>query len=125
MNCMKCGRELDSEQAFCDDCLLEMKKYPVPSGTAVQLPLWARTTPPKKSQPRRRTISLEEQVKILKKRIWVLAGALTVTIALILALIYPAVNYFLKSYYLRPGQNYTTVVSTTAATEETVGETQG
>lgn len=125
MNCMKCGRELDSEQAFCDDCLLEMKKYPVLSGTAVQLPLRARTTPPKKSQPRRRTISLEEQVKILKKRIWVLAGALTVTIALILALIYPAVNYFLKSYYLRPGQNYTTVVSTTAATEETVGETQG
>lgn len=119
MNCMKCGREMETDQAFCEDCLLDMKKYPVASGTAVHLPLPRKSAVPKKTQTKRRSISPEEQIKILKKRIWVLSGVLTVTILLVLALIYPAANYFLRSYYLRPGQNYTTIVSTEAPVEIT------
>ena len=114
MNCMKCGREVESEQVFCEECLLEMKKYPVKPGTAVQLPIRRESSPARKTQPRRRTVSLEEQVRILKKRLWVLTGVLTVTIVLLLALIYPAVNFFIRNYHLRPGQNYTAIVSTDA-----------
>lgn len=124
MNCMKCGREVESEQVFCEACLLEMKKYPVSPNAAVHLPIRPKSASARKAQSRRRGVSPEEQVKVLKKRVWVLAGALTVSIVLILALLHPAVNYFLKNYHLRPGQNYTTVVSTTVPVE-TTEETQG
>lgn len=109
MNCMKCGREVETEQVFCEDCLLDMEKYPVAPGTAVQLPLHRDTSAARKQAPRRRKPSLEEQVKTLKKRTRILAIALTVTALLLLAAAYPAVNFFLRNYHLRPGQNYTTV----------------
>lgn len=109
MNCMKCGREVETEQVFCEDCLLDMEKYPVAPGTAVQLPLHRDTSAARKQTPRRRKPSLEEQVKTLKKRTRILAIALTVTALLLLAAAYPAVNFFLRNYHLRPGQNYTTV----------------
>ena len=35
MNCMKCGRETQNEKVFCEDCLLEMEKYPVRAGSVV------------------------------------------------------------------------------------------
>ena len=121
MKCMKCGRELEQEQAFCDACLLEMEKYPVSPNATVQIPL--RKTPHslRKPQPRRSTVSPEEQVKILKKRVWILTGILIATIALVLAMLEPTVQYYVKSYYLRPGQNYNTIVATTPI-ETTVPE---
>ena len=122
MNCMKCGREVDTEQVFCEDCLLDMEKYPVAPGTAVHLPRRRETSAVRKQPSRRRTPSLEEQVKTLKRRVRILAAALAVTVALLLALIYPAVNYFIKNYHLRPGQNYTTIVSDVIS-EEVPAET--
>ncbi len=116
MKCMKCGRELESEQVFCDDCLLEMKKYPVSPSITVHVPLRRETAPVRKPQSHRRSLSPEEQIKTLKKRVWTLAGALIVTVALLLAMIHPTVNYFLRHYYLRPGQNYNTI--TTPVTTE-------
>jgi len=123
MKCMKCGREMETEQVFCDDCLLEMEKYPVNPGTAVHLPLRKDIPVSRKSPSRRRTVSPEEQIQRLKKRVWFLSGTLVVTLMLLLAMIYPTVNFFLRNYHLRPGQNYTTITpsttvpSTTAATE--------
>lgn len=38
LNCLKCGREIEEGQVFCNDCLVQMAKYPVKPGTAVQLP---------------------------------------------------------------------------------------
>ena len=29
MNCLKCGREIEEGQVFCNDCLVQMAKYPV------------------------------------------------------------------------------------------------
>ena len=114
MKCMKCGREQESEQVFCDDCLLEMKKYPVSPNATVQLSL-RREVSSRKVMPRRRTVSPEEQVKLLKKRLWFLTGILVVTLALLIAMIYPTVNYFIRNYHLRPGQNYNTITTTTPA----------
>jgi len=117
MKCMKCGREQDSEQVFCNECLLEMEKYPVSPNATVQLPLRRDTSYQRKPQPRRTRLSPEEQIRILKKRLWFLAGILLVTLAVLIAMIYPTVNYFLRNYHLRPGKNYSTITPTTAATE--------
>lgn len=115
MNCMKCGREVENEQVFCEDCLLDMEKYPVAPGTAVHLPLRREGSGTRKQLPRRRKVSLEEQVKQLKKRNRILAIALAVTSLLLLAAAYPAVNFFIRNYHLRPGQNYTAITTITPA----------
>lgn len=111
MKCMKCGREQESEQVFCDDCLLEMEKYPVSSNATIHLPLRKEVSSARKMQTRRRTVSPEEQIRTLKKRLWLLTGVLVVTLALLLAMIYPTVNYFIRHYHLRPGQNYNTITT--------------
>ena len=118
MYCMKCGRELDKEQAFCEDCLLEMEKYPVNPGIAVHLPI-RREAPLARKTPKKRTVNPEEQIARLKKRIWFLTGALVVTIAVIIAMINPTVQYFIDNYYLRPGQNYNTITPSTGPAAET------
>ena len=115
MKCMKCGREMETEQAFCDACLEEMKKYPVKPGTPVHLPVHRRAAERRKPQNRRRTVSPEEQIRTLKKRLWFVSGILLVTLALLAAMVYPTVNYFIRNYHLRPGQNYTTIITTESA----------
>ena len=120
MNCLKCGRETSSEQSFCQDCLLEMQKYPVKPGTVVQLPKRREGSASRRSV-KRRSVSLEDQVKSLKKRIRLLTALLILSFVIIASLVYPAWEYLVKDHFL-PGQNYSSyVVSsvTTAPTEET------
>jgi len=119
MRCLKCGREQENEQVFCDACLLEMGKYPVAPNATVHLPIRRTTPAPRKAPTRRRTVSPEEQLRILEKRLRFLTGILLVTLALLVAMIYPTGNYFIRNYHLRPGQNYNTIVTTTAPTETT------
>ena len=38
MNCMKCGRKYDSDQAFCPHCLDQMAKNPVRPDVIINLP---------------------------------------------------------------------------------------
>ena len=40
MNCMKCGRETQNEQVFCQDCLQEMEKYIVGKPQTSGAKLW-------------------------------------------------------------------------------------
>ena len=110
MHCLKCGRDMETERVFCEDCLLEMEKYPVPANIVVHLPR-RRENPGVRKQIRRRKLTAEEQVVILKKRIRRLIAALAITAALLAACIYPAVSYFVRRYDLRPGQNYTTITN--------------
>lgn len=111
MNCMKCGREVEDEQVFCADCLVDMERYPVAPGTVVKLPSRKAPPPGRKQAPRRRKLTPSEQIPILKKRIRTLTVALVVTVLLLLASLYPAVNFFIRHYELRPGQNYTAVTT--------------
>ena len=119
MHCMKCGRETESEQVFCQDCQLEMEKYPVKPGTVVQLP--KQQDPAPKKCGNRRVIPLEDQVKILRKRVKVLTALLVIAVGLIAALAVPTVLYFEEEHFL-PGQNYSSITVTTAS-EDTVEET--
>ena len=115
MNCMKCGRETPSDQVFCEDCLLDMEKHPVKPGTVVVLPKRKDHAGIKKP-PKKRAIPLEEQVKILRKRIKTLTILLLFMIAAVGALLYPAALYLKEDHY-KPGQNYNSVSIPTVPTE--------
>ena len=52
MNCMKCGREIGDDQAFCSGCLELMAQHPVKPDVVVNLPLH-REAPVKKAPPRK------------------------------------------------------------------------
>ena len=113
MNCLKCGRETSSEQCFCQDCLLDMQKYPVKPGTVAQLP--KRREGSSRKNVKRRSVSLEDQIRSLKKKIRVLTVLLILCLAIIASLVYPAWEYLVKDHFL-PGQNYSSYVTSTVTT---------
>ena len=115
MNCLKCGRETPAEQVFCEECLLEMEKYPVKPGTVVLLPR-GRDTVSTKKIIKRRVLSTEEQLKAARKQIKALSVAFLVMLLLALLMAYPSVLY-LKSRQMKIGQNYTAIISTAAPSE--------
>lgn len=116
MNCLKCGREIEEGQVFCNDCLVQMAKYPVKPGTAVQLPSRGSAAVSKKVHSRRRTKTApEEQLKALKKRIRILSALLSVCVVLLIVLSVVTL-WYMSANRLLPGQNYS-AVTTTAATE--------
>ncbi len=117
MNCMKCGREVPAEQVFCEECLLEMEKYPVRPGTVVQLPRRKDSAVPKKT-PKRRMVSLEDQVRILKKQVKWLCIALVLSLILAGTLAVPAFEH-MKEDHFKKGQNYNTVTQPTNPSEPT------
>lgn len=110
MGCLKCGRDTISEQVFCPDCLAEMQKYPVRPGTVVQLPSRKHSSAVKKVM-KRRTVPLDDQVKILKKRVRTLTLLLIVATAIAIAMSVPAVEHLMENHF-KIGQNYTTVTAT-------------
>lgn len=106
MNCMRCGREIEEEQVFCADCLANMEKYPVKPGTAVQLPRRQTAAPMRKAAPRKKTLTLEEQVLKLKKQVKRLVVCLVLLLLIAAALAYPAAVHLLETRDFLPGQNY-------------------
>ena len=106
MNCMKCGRETENEQVFCQGCLQIMEKYPVRPGTVVLLPRRRESTI--KKTVKRHVIPAEEQIKILKKQKMILWFVLVFCIAMIVMMINPTLHYALDKH-VEIGQNYTAV----------------
>lgn len=82
MNCMKCGREVESDQVFCKDCLTDMEKHPVDPNAVVLIP--KRTAPVKKIHQRRQ--SPEDIILKLEKRCRVLGVALTLALLMLMGL---------------------------------------
>ena len=66
MNCIKCGREFDGDQAFCPHCLDQMAKNPVKPGVVINLPSRPDTSQ-KKPISRKRVRTPEEQILRLKR----------------------------------------------------------
>ena len=67
MGCLCCGRSVAEGHAFCDDCQARMEQYPVKPGTAIHLPRRSAPVATKKRSRRKRQISQEEQIALLKK----------------------------------------------------------
>ena len=113
MNCMKCGREIQEDSVFCQDCLLDMEKYPVQRDTVVLLPR-RREAPVVKKLPKRHVPTPEEQIRFLRKKIMVLSVLLAVCIAAMVLMFNPTMHYVLDKH-VEIGQNYSTVVSNAAS----------
>ena len=114
MVCLRCGRELPRDGAFCQACLLDMERDPVASGTPVVLPQRGAHQSSRRP-PKRRGPSPEEQIRALKRRVRVLSVLALVFFLLAAALAFPAWRH-LRGQQLRPGQNYSSVVSTQEST---------
>ena len=112
MNCLKCGREIEESQTFCPKCLELMENYPVKPDIIIKLP--RRQDPPvKKSQPRKKTRSPEEQVQRLKKRSRWQIAIICFLLAVILCLSVLSIDVIRQLDVQRLlGQNYSTVETT-------------
>ena len=111
MNCMKCGRETRDENVFCQDCLLDMEKYPVRPGTVVLLPRRRESSVVKKIQ-KRHVPTADEQIAFLRRWVLILSVVLCICIAAIALMINPTMHYILDEH-VEIGQNYSTVTPTT------------
>ena len=109
MACMKCGRDTQPGQVFCDTCLEIMEWYPVKPGTAVQLPKRQESSVRKVSK--RRGPTPEEQIKGLRRQIRFLSVLLTILMLLVCLMAIPTYRYLMEEHVL-PGQNYSTVTHT-------------
>ena len=113
MNCIKCGRDLEEGQVFCNSCQEVMKKYPVKQGIAIQLPNRHNSPSTKRTHSKRRQPPTpEEQIMRLKKRLKRVIILWLITVALLAATIYPTVEFFLGKPFMLPGQNYSTITDT-------------
>ena len=117
MFCMKCGREVEEGQVFCSDCLLEMARYPVKPGTAIQLPKRRETPASRKTFTWRKTPTPEEQIRRLRKQLRAAVIFGVVMFLLFCAALYPAVLYLSEEDSFLPGQNYS-LIDSLVPTEE-------
>lgn len=113
MYCMKCGREIQEGNVFCQDCLAEMEKYPVRPDTVVLLP---RRREPFliKKPPKRHVPTPEEQLAVLRKCVMILTILLAVCVTAIILMFRPTMHYVLDEH-VEIGQNYSSVTSTVSA----------
>ena len=110
MQCMKCGREIPADRAFCEECLADMEKYPAEPGVIVRIPSRREEPQVKKPAPRRKNQRTpEEQVKRLKRRLWIMGVTMTLLLAMVSGCLYMALSYIWENEGKPlPGQNYST-----------------
>ena len=82
MQCMKCGREIPAGDVFCQECLEDMRKYPIKPGTVVQIP----KQPARKTLDRRSIMTPEKKVEQLSRRVRILSWLLVLMTALAICL---------------------------------------
>ena len=112
MQCMRCGRDVESGEVFCEECHRDMEAYPVKPGTVVLLPQYTQYSQPKRVPVR--IVPPEEQIRKLKKRNKVLGWILAVTALVAAASTWVAIFLFAEyDEKLLPGQNYSVVGSKT------------
>ena len=109
MNCMKCGRELDGDHAFCSKCRNWMAQNPVKQDVVINL-LNRQDPGLKKPSPRKRELTPEAQVQRLKRiNIWLIVAVCLMSMA-ITALTFLSAD-LLKQLDIQRflGQNYSSV----------------
>ncbi len=105
MRCLKCNRETDGNQVFCEECLAQMKQEPVKPGIPITLPKRPPSVP---RTPPRPKIRPEEQIAHLEKKISRMGRWITALVMMVLILssilIY---TFFYSEHKFDIGQNYT------------------
>ena len=108
MECMKCGRNIEPGNVFCDGCLEGMEKYPVKPGTPINLPRRTANTS-KKQNSRRRTLSHEELLAVQRKTIRYLRVAVICLLVCLAAAITMMLHFAQnQEVHNNIGQNYST-----------------
>lgn len=111
MSCLKCGKDTEEKQVFCDACRSGMEKHPVKPGTAVHLQLRETRLQEKKAH-RRKEQDPKQTVRQLRKLIrW-----LTATVVLMTLVICFLAGLLIHAWEDTPtgsdiGRNYTTDTS--------------
>ena len=74
MNCLKCGKKTGKTEAFCQECMEVMERYPVPSGTPLVIhrraAIQKKTVAKKKLSPEELVV---KQRRLIKQMALVLA----------------------------------------------------
>ena len=110
MICMKCGRETQEKQVFCDGCLAIMAAYPVKPDAAIHLPARPTEDTAKKAAPRKKVIPPEEQVENLKtsnRRLILICVALTLSLGVSVSALGYRIIQQPETQKPTTGQNYT------------------
>lgn len=107
MQCMKCGRDVESEQVFCDSCLKIMAQYPVKPGVVVQLPRRVESLAKKQTVRRRSLATSEEQIHTLHRAVRWLMTLVVLLLVAVIGLSWLSVRLYRESEIkVLPGQNY-------------------
>ena len=128
MQCMKCGRDLEPGQVFCEDCREVMAQYPVKPGIVVQLPRRVETPAKKQASRRRSMMTPEEQNHILRRSVRWLAMLVALLLVAVIGLSWLSVRLYRESEVkVLPGQNYYSSASSqeTKAPEDGVTQNTG
>ena len=77
MNCMKCGREVEEDQVFCQECLEQMENEPIRISTPVHIP----RQPTKGTTTHHAVLHPEDEIRRLERanerlRVWVILLAM-------------------------------------------------
>ena len=112
MNCMKCGREIADDQVFCPKCMELMALHPVKSDVVIRLPQ-RREASPKKTAPRKKMLTKDEQIARLKRRNRWLAAISCLLLTACLFVLSLCIDYFRQLDVQKLlGQNYSTAETT-------------
>lgn len=91
MSCIRCGKETDVDQIFCDECLQDMERHPVKPGTPIQLPVRENRSAVKRSSFKLASSKWQDRIFRLKYIIFwlivlvvLLAAALALCISMLL-----------------------------------------
>ena len=120
MGCMKCGRDVEPGQVFCDSCRDVMARYPVKPGIVVQLPHRQQHAAKKQTVRRRPIQSPEEQLAALRRVVRRQILLILLLAAAVVGLSWLSVNLYTDNENkVLPGQNYYSVTTpeTTVSTE--------
>ena len=111
MYCLKCGKEVQDDQVFCEECLAGMEQEPIPISAPVVIP-----AQPIQKNPafRRPVINPEEELKRLQKcnQNLILVMVLLFTLVLLMAVllydkqIWQAVDDLGRNYSVVEGFTY-------------------
>ncbi len=109
MHCLKCGKETDSQQSFCESCLKTMDAYPINADAKVILPNRPAFV---KTAARKRPPQPEELLAAMQRKLRRALTALAV-VCLLLGLSVAALIYTYQNSETPPviGRNYNIVTS--------------
>lgn len=106
VNCLRCGSETAEKQVFCEDCLADMRQYPVDAFESVHLP--RRDDASVKRTVRVIAPSPEEKIASLRRRNRLLtAAAIVLFVALCLVSALFIQHALVAQNTPAPGKNYT------------------